>query len=222
MRTATSPRARRLLPVALEVAAGASLVTAVAIKASAAIILPAVLAGLARHPRRLLQVLLGMAVATAVLGACSLIAFGPHLPSLGTQGSVVTETSLPNLLGLALGQGGETNALREVLSVVLVLAVAASAWLAWRRRDSLTAAGWATAALVATLSWVLPWYVLWVLPLAALSSSRRLRRTALLLGAYLIMVWLPITSSVFNAIGFHPSRTTVGLAHQREIRELMR
>ena len=31
------------------------------------------------------------------------------------------------------------------------------------------------------LGWVLPWYVLWVLPLAALSSSRRLRRVALAL-----------------------------------------
>jgi hypothetical protein len=217
-----SLRARRVPPVALEIAAGASLVTAVTIKASAAIILPAVLAGLARHPRRLLQVLLGIAVAAAVLGTCSLIAFGPHLPSLGTQGSVVTEVSLPNLLGFALGQGGETNVLREILSVVLVLAVATSAWLAWRWRDSLTAAGWATVALVVTLSWVLPWYVLWVLPLAALSSSRRLRRATLLVGAYLIMVWLPISGSLFNAIGFHPSHTTLGQAHKLEISELMR
>ncbi len=53
-----------LLPLAaLEIGAGAAFVTAVAIKASAAVLLPVVLAGLLRAPRALVQVVLGMIVA---------------------------------------------------------------------------------------------------------------------------------------------------------------
>jgi hypothetical protein len=99
--------------------------------------------------------------------------------------------------------------------------VAACSVLAWRRRDSLAAAGWASVALLVTLSWVLPWYVLWVLPLAALSSSRRLRITALLLGVYFIMAWAPIAGTAFNAIGFHPDKTSLGRLHQRYVKELL-
>ncbi len=206
---------------ALMVGAGAALVAAVAIKASAGILLPIVLAGLLRSRRDLLPVVLGMLGGAVVLGACSVIAFGAHFPDLATQGRVVTMVSMPNLLGLALGDGGETNTLRLVLSGVLLLAVAACSVLAWRRRESLSAAGWATVALLVTLSWVLPWYVLWVLPFAALSKSRRLRTTALVLGVYFIAAWAPVTGTVFNAIGFHPDKTSLGRLHQRYVKELL-
>jgi hypothetical protein len=201
--------------------AGASFATAVAIKASAGILLPVVLAGLLSRKRELLQVVFGMMLAAIVLGVSSVVAFGPHFPDLATQGRLVTMVSLPNLFGLALGQGGETNTLRLLLSGVLIVCVAACSWLAWRRRDSITAAGWASVALLVTLSWVLPWYVLWVLPLAALSSSRRLRVAALLLGVYFIVAWAPITGTAFNAIGFHPEKTSLGRLHQRYVKELL-
>jgi hypothetical protein len=221
----TAPAAIAAMPTsraaAWRMGAGATFVIAVAIKASAGILLPVVLASLLRSRREAMQVVLGMVTSAIVLGTCSVIAFGPHFPDLATQGRLVTMTSLPNLLGLALGQGGETTALRLLLSGVLLAAVAACSVLAWRRRDSLTAAGWASVALLVTLSWVLPWYVLWVLPLAALSSSRRLRTTALLLGVYFIVAWAPITGTVFNAIGFHPEKTSLGRLHQRYVKELL-
>jgi hypothetical protein len=207
--------------VSYRAGAGVAFVAAVAIKASAGILLPVVLASLARTKRDLLQVMLGMVVGAAVLGACSALAFGPHFPDLATQGRLVTMTSLPNLLGMALGQGGETTVLRLVLSGVLVACVVACSVLAWRRRESLTAAGWASVALLVTLSWVLPWYVLWVLPLVALSTSRRLRTTALLLGVYLIVAWAPLTGTALNAIGFHPEKTSLGRLHQRYVKELL-
>jgi len=72
-----------------------------------------------------------------------------------------------------------------------------------------------------TLSWVLPWYVLWVLPLAALSPSLTLRRVTLILGVYLIIAWAPVTGLLWNAIGFHPERTPLGRLHQRAVRELL-
>jgi hypothetical protein len=146
---------RRWSPVL--VGAGAAFVAAVAIKASSGVLLPVVLAGLLHRRRDLLQVVLGMVVGGVVLGACSVAAFGPHFPDLATQGRLVTMVSLPNLLGLALGLGGETNALRVLLSGVLVLSVAACSWLAWRRRESLTAAGWASVALLVGVYLIIAW-----------------------------------------------------------------
>jgi hypothetical protein len=211
-----------LLPlVPLELGAGVAFVTATAIKASGGLVIPIALGALLATPRRLLQLLLGMLGGGVVVGFVSLLAFGPHLPDLSTQGRLVTDVSLPNLLGLALGQGGETDTLRLLLSAVLALAVLGCVALAWRRRDAVTATGWATVALLVTLSWVLPWYVLWVLPLAALSSSRRLRFAALALGVYLILAWVPLASNVFNTVDFHPEKTSLGKLHQRYVKELL-
>jgi hypothetical protein len=211
----------RLAPAATDVAAGAAFVTAAAVKASAGVMIPVVLAGLVRTPRRLPAVLVGMAAAGLLLAGVSLIAFGLHIPDLSTQSRLVTNISLPNLLGLALGSGGETTSLHLVLSVVLIASIALCCVQAYRWRDSLTASGWANVALLVTLSWVLPWYVLWVLPLAALSSSRRLRIAALGLGVYLIIAWAPASGLLWTAIGFHPERTSLGRLHQRYVKELL-
>jgi hypothetical protein len=204
-----------------DVGAGAAFVAATALKASGGILLPIVLAGLLRAPRRLLGVLGGMVLATVVLGAASYAAFGLHIPDLSTQSKVVASTSLPNLLGLALGGGGESETLHSLLTGVLVLSLAGCCVLAYRRRESITPAGWVTVALLVTLGWVLPWYVLWLLPLAALSGSRWLRTTALVLGAYLIIGWSPASGLLWNAIGFKPAKTPLGRLHQRYVKELL-
>jgi hypothetical protein len=211
-----------LWPLApLEVAAGMAFVTAAAIKASGGILIPVVLAALLRAPRRVVQVILGMVAAGAAVAVASLIAFGLHVPDLSTQSKLVTSLSAPNLLGLALGSGGETETLRLLLSGVLILVVLGCCVLAWRRKDAITASGWVTIALLLTLGWVLPWYVLWVLPLAALSDSRRLRTTALALGVYLIVAWAPASGLLWNKIGFHPEKTSLGRLHQRYVKELL-
>jgi hypothetical protein len=211
-----------LLPLApLELGAGVALAAAIAMKASAAILLPVILMGLLRVPRRLVQVALGLVVGGIVLGACTVAAFGMHLPDLGAQGRLVIPMGLPNLLGLALGQGGETETMRTLLSAVLVATVLGCGVLAWRRRDVLTASGWATMALLLTLSWVLPWYVLWVLPLAALSRSRALRTSALALGAYLLLTWMPLATAIDNALGIRPTTTSLGQQHQRYVHGLL-
>jgi alpha-1,6-mannosyltransferase len=219
------PLARRrewLLPLsALQIGAGVAFVTAAAFKASGGILIPIVLAGSLRSPRTLVQLLLGMLAAGAVLGVASLFAFGLHIPDLSTQGRLVTNESVPNLLGLAVGAGGETDTMRMLLSIVLVATIVWCCVSAYRSDDVITACGWASVALLLTLSWVLPWYVLWVLPLAALSSSRRLRVTAAVVGMYLIIAWAPASTLLWNAIGFHPERTQLGKLHQRYVRELL-
>jgi hypothetical protein len=47
--------------------------------------------------------------------------------------------------------------------------------------DWIRGAGWATVALLLTTGFLVPWYVAWLLPLAALSSDRRLLTAAVLL-----------------------------------------
>jgi hypothetical protein len=221
--TSWSERLREwLLPLSwLELGAGAAVVTATAVKASGAVLIPVVLAAALPSPRRLVQLLLGMAVSAAIIAGASLLAFGLHFPDLSTQSRLVTSVSVPNLIGLALGQGGETETLHKLLSLALVVSVLLCCVQAYRRRSPITAAGWSSIALLATLSWVLPWYVLWVLPMAALSSSVRLRRTALVWGAYLIIAWAPASGQLWNAIHFHPEKTSLGRLHQRYVKELL-
>jgi hypothetical protein len=204
-----------------EIAAGAALVTAAAIKASGAVLIPVVLASLIKAPRRLLGVALGMAIAGVAAGCASLVAFGLHVPDLTTQSRLVTNLSVPNIVGLMVGAGGETSTLHVLFGAALGAALLACCVSAWRRGEAIAACGWASVALVATLSWALPWYVVWVLPLAALSASRRLRVASLALGVYLIIAWAPASGQLWNAIGFHPEKTPLGRLHQRSVKELL-
>jgi hypothetical protein len=211
-----------LLPLAgNEIAAGAALAAAVFVKASAAIVVPVFIAALASVPRRAVQTCIGGLLAGALLALASYAAFGAHVPSLGTQGSIVTSLSLPNLLGLVLGEGGETEPLRAAFALALIAVVIACCLIASRRRDFITPAGWASVALLVTLAWVLPWYVLWALPLVALSSSRRLKIALAAISVYLIVAWAPTASKLTGALGLRLEKTPVGQQHQRVIRELM-
>ena len=67
----------------------------------------------------------------------------------------------------------------------------ALAWRAFRGADPLTCAGWAGVALILTLASVMPWYVLWVLPFAALSRSRALHVTTGVLCVLLLIFGQP-------------------------------
>jgi hypothetical protein len=218
---ALAVRAQQLSPAALQALAGAALVTAIAIKASSAVLVPVVAASMLRRPRELAWVFAGGIVAAAVLGSASVFAFGLHIPDLNTQSSLVTSESVPNLIGMALGLGGETETLRAVLAGGLALWLLGCCWLAFKRRDAITASGWASVALLVALSWVLPWYVLWALPMAALSRSRALRRATVVVGLYLIVAWSPASFRLWNLINFHPEKTALGRQHQRAVREFL-
>jgi hypothetical protein len=198
--------------------AGVALVIAAFIKASAAVLLiPFLLAGQRRAFLR------GALAAGVVLALISVIAFGPHLPDIATQSRLVTDVGLPNLLGLALGQGGESTAIHTLVSLLLVLAVAASAlWAARRPGRWLTAAGLVTLALIASLSWAAPWYLLWALPFAALSHARGLRAATLAMGAYLLIAFMPALPMLAAAIHFNPEATPLAIRHRAEIERLVR
>ncbi len=197
--------------------AGFALLAACSLKASAAVLIPVALAYTWRERRAFVQLVLGMVVGAIVFGAATLAAFGPHLPNIGAQSSLVTPESIPNLLGLSIGLGGETVGVHAVAYALLVGSVGWGAWWAYTRREIMAPGGWVTIALLLTLSWVLPWYVLWVLPMAAVAGSRRLRIAALLVGLYLVIS--PV--SVWRALGVYPESTPLGHLHQREVDELL-
>ena len=152
-----------------------------------------------------------------------MIAFGFHLPDLSTQGRLVTAIGIPNLIGLALGQGGETGTLQIVVGALAGLAVLACAiWAGRRPREWITACGIAMLVLVVSLSWAAPWYVLWILPFAALSAGRWLRVATTVLGAYLILAFMPAAVLLADDIGFHPAATPLGVEHTRAIAKVFR
>ena len=59
-------------------------------------------------------------------------------------------------------------------------------------------AGWATLALLLSTAWLLPWYAIWALPLAALADSRRLRVATLVFCAYAILIHLPLADPLLS------------------------
>jgi hypothetical protein len=200
-----------------DLGAGAALVAAVAIKASAGILLPAFLIAAAR--RRAL--IWGVVIGGACMIVATIIAFGLHTPDLADQSQVVTGVGLPNLLGYFLGLGGLNSGLRTALNLVLLVSVAGCAFYGYRTRDWITAAGMSMLALLLTLGWELPWYVFWLLPLAALSRVRMLRVAALALSVYLIMAWVPVTNDVIKSINFRPTSTQLGQQHSRLTQRLL-
>jgi len=197
-------------------AAGAALMFAVAVKFTAILLLPFLLVA-ARPPERRLRVLGGAALSAIPLAALSIALFGFTLPNLQDQSTLLTDLSVPNLVGIAVGAGGGTPAVLRVANVLLVLVVI---YCLRRQRDWLTGAGWSTLALVASLAWLVPWYIVWVLPLAALSSSIRLRRAALAFTVFLVLSFLPETGVVLINHGFNPMGSSVGQASKALQRRL--
>lgn len=197
----------------LAAASGAAIVVAAAIKAPAVVVIPAIIvAGMWRWK------LVGMALAAAVIGAVSLAVLGPHVPALGTQNAFVVPQGLPNLLGLALGLGGETPGLHAALTAVaLVTAGAAAVYVGWRRESWLLAAGCTILILVLTMSWAQAWYVAWLLPFAALANDRRLRIAAVALTALLFLEFMPAQSTILFRLRLRPGATAVGKTHQEAI-----
>jgi alpha-1,6-mannosyltransferase len=199
-----------LLQARRERSAGAALMLAVAVKYSAILLLPFLLVGARSGPRRR-ELIVGAVLAAIPLVAMSLALFGLSLPNLSDQSTLLTPFSFPNLFGYFIGVGGGTPGVLRLANVALVVAVVL---LVRRRGDWISHAGWATVGLVASLAWVMPWYVIWVLPLAALGSSVRLRRVALALSVFLVLVFVPSSGKFWSLINFNPLSGSAGQASQ--------
>lgn len=173
-----------------ERAGGALLAGAVAVKATAGLLAVFALAG----ARRAGPFLLGAAATTLVLVALFLAVFGVELAlypgTLAEQGEHVSRYNVPRHLVYLLG-GDEVTSAVKLLASAAFAAITIALLVAVRRGvDWITAAGWATITFLMTTTSLHTWYVAALLPLAALSPSRRLRAATVVTTAILTVVQL--------------------------------
>ncbi|HVY96296.1 MAG TPA: polyprenol phosphomannose-dependent alpha 1,6 mannosyltransferase MptB [Solirubrobacterales bacterium] len=186
------------LTVALEAAAGAALIAAVAVKLSAAFVVPfALLAELrpaARAGALPARFLAGAVVAALAVLLASWLAFGwEWLHALGLAGENQGRSSHMSLPVTAARIAGlDPEPLRiAALALYATLLAGLLAW-TWRGGDWVRAAAWAGLGLLLATSWLLPWYLVWALPLAAVSRDRPLQLLALALTAYQLGARIPL------------------------------
>jgi alpha-1,6-mannosyltransferase len=184
-----------LLIAGRERLAGVALVAAATVKIPLG--LPLLFAAARPHPRRA-EVLRGAGMALVAAVGLSLAVFGTDVVNFAdevlNQQDRVATYSIPNQVGELLGLGGLTAGIRVVAGLALLATLAVTLRRAWRGGGGVAAPRRGTFALLVTSAWLLPWYVAWLLPLAALSADRRLRTASLCLTAYVVgtrlAIWL--------------------------------
>ena len=201
-----------------DAAAGALGVAAAGLKPSFAVVVPILVLGAHRRT----WAAAGAAAAALVTGAIVLVLFGGALPAIGLQGRLTNPLSVPTLLGLAAGRGGADATVRALGRDALVLTVLVASAVVARRRDrAIAAVGVVLFAAALSLSWVMPWYLAWSLPFAALATPRALVPAAVVGCVWLGIAGVPQLPKLVHAVGYFPTRTTTGLAnHKLEVRLL--
>jgi len=162
--------------------AGASLVVAAAVKVTGAVAAPFAFAA---SPRRS-PLLAGALAAAVVIALATLVAFGPEAAeALGLAGGNQAKTSywsVPSTVSRLSGIGVD-----PVRFAFLAGFVALVVWLlvfTARGGDWVRAAGWAVLGLLVATAWLVPWYVIWVLPLAAIARDPWLAGATLTLSLF--------------------------------------
>jgi alpha-1,6-mannosyltransferase len=191
---------------ASEATGGAVLIAAAATKASALFLAPFAFVATAKprpmgleHPymeenRPIGRLLAGAGLAAAVIGGGAYVGFGwEWLHAFGLAGENQGRTShlsipvtLARLTGLA-PTPVRVAALVLYATFVLYLLIRA-----WHGTDWLRASAWAALALLLATSWLLPWYLIWPLPLVAISRDRTLQLLTLALTAYQLGARIPL------------------------------
>ena len=158
------------------------MVTATAVKLTAGLLLPFALmaeGGAGQRPGARRSLLIG---ATAAIAAILVLAYaffgsGP-LQMLGTIQGIQAEGGAHSVVGFPLSAIGLPGLIAPAGTALTVVFVLVLAWLLRRvwtgKLDWIAGAGWATLCLLLTTGFLVPWYVAWLVPLAALSGDRRL------------------------------------------------
>lgn len=180
--------------------AGAAVATAAAsLKASAALVVPFLVLG----ARRTRAVFLAAAAAAIGIGLVALAGFGSDaLDALGLISSNQERTSrfsfpykTAELLGTLL-PGDRLDYRSAVRAIYAVAFGAVALWLmhrTWRgRSEPIAMAAWTTLAVLVASAWLVPWYALWLLPLAALVADRRLWIASFALSAWMLAIAVPL------------------------------
>ncbi|TML00031.1 MAG: DUF2029 domain-containing protein [Actinobacteria bacterium] len=184
----------------LRAAAGA-LVAGVGVKLTAGLALPFLLLAPARLRERALLAASALASVCA-LAAVALLGFGGHalgfLGAVGEQQQLVAVHSIPAETARLIGLHGTPSWWRDLFAAAFVAVLLFALWRTARGADWRTAAGWTTLALLVSTAWLLPWYAIWALPLAAVSADRRLRAATLVVCAYATLIHLPLAEGLLT------------------------
>jgi alpha-1,6-mannosyltransferase len=178
------------------------LVAAAGIKLTAVVVLPFALAGQAGRLReRRRRLLVGGGTMLLALGAVSYALFG--IGSLHLLSTIHRSQSLGDwhsIPGFVASRFGGSGRIGQLAGLSLDVAFVAGLGVLLRRvlrgeLDWVAAAGWATVLMLVTATSLLPWYVAWLLPLAALGGDRRLYRWAF---------GLTVLVQAINLLGYLP------------------
>ena len=173
---------------------GGLFVLSVAIKLTAGLLIPfAALSGGAEYGRaRRRALLIGVGIGTVLMLAASGAVFGAGVlnlfPTVAHSQSEGDWHSIPGMVG-AVAPSLVGHIIGGLLDAFFLWVLFSLMRRVWRREiDWLNAAGWATFAMLATAGSLLPWYVTWLLPLAAISTDKRLIKPTLwLTGVVLVL-----------------------------------
>lgn len=173
-----------------ELAGGVALATAIATKLSAAFVAPFAFVG----TRSRGKLAAGFLITALVLAAAAYLTFGwDWLHGFGLAGENQSRTShmsIPITVARLTGLGATGVRLAAALlfaALVLYLLV----WTA-RGNDWVRAAAWTAFALLIATAWLLPWYLIWPLPLVAVARDRTLMALTLALTAYQLGARIPL------------------------------
>jgi hypothetical protein len=151
----------------------AAVVAGALVKATVAVLLPFMLIA-----RRRLPVLAGALAAAALGAAAAYAAFGLHgvdvVGALNRDAAFVSSDSFPTEIAHLFGKPGVFPIDHDLLKAGLVVIALHLLWRTWRGYDWVAASGWTLLAVSVTSTWLLAWYILWPLPLAAIVRDRRL------------------------------------------------
>ena len=187
-------------------AGAVTLAAGMGVKVTAGIVLPFLVLAPAgwRERARVAAAAVGGLALVALVG---LIGFGSHalgfLNAVGEQQQLVAVHSVPAETARLLGLHGTPGWWRHCFVAALVLVLGYALWRTARGADWRVAAGWSMLALLLSTAWLLPWYAIWPLPLAAVGGDRRLRAATLVLCAYAILIHLPLADPLLSAPAVH-------------------
>jgi hypothetical protein len=136
----------------------------------------------------------GAVLAVGVVALAAYSVFGLHwAEALGLAGENQGRTSYMSIPILGSRLLGLDPAVTRIAALSLYGALLIGL-LAWTRRggDWVRSAAWAGFGLLLATAWLLPWYLIWALPLAALSRDRLLQFLILGLTAYQLGARIPL------------------------------
>ena len=128
------------------------------------------------------------------IGVAGYGAFGwDWLHAIGLAGENQSRTSHMSIpITTARLTGLDPDAVRIAALALYVAFVIYLLVRTWQGADWLRAAAWATLALLLATSWLLPWYLIWPLPLAALSRTASFSSWSVALTAYQLGARIPL------------------------------